>query len=58
MEILITERMKSKGARWQVKLDQHVVSFRSEAEAKAFVSILQARIRAPHPWPEDQRTAG
>ncbi|MFQ6576365.1 hypothetical protein [Pseudomonas sp. UM16] len=34
---------------WQVRLDQHVVSFRSEAEARAFVNTLQTRLQAPHP---------
>nr|NLU59351.1 hypothetical protein [Pseudomonas sp. BIGb0427] len=37
------------GCPWQVQLDQHVVSFRSEAEARAFVNTLQTRLQAPHP---------
>ncbi len=44
MKILIKEVAKSQ---WQVRLDQHVVTFRTEAEAQAFASTLQARILAP-----------
>ncbi|MDD0841763.1 hypothetical protein [Pseudomonas sp. Gutcm_11s] len=39
------------GALWQVCLDQHGVSFRSEAEARSFVNVLRARLQAPHPLP-------
>ncbi len=56
MKILVTELANTKGIRWQVRLDQHVVTFRSEAEAQAFVATLQARLRAPHQLPE--RLAG
>lgn len=45
---------------WQVRLDQHRVSFRSEAEAQQFVARLEARLLAPHvlpDWPA-QRKAG
>lgn len=55
MKILIKEVAKSQ---WQVRLDQHVVTFHTEAEAKAFASTLQARIHAPHQFPEQQRAAG
>ncbi|MGN8274400.1 hypothetical protein ACLEJQ_16535 [Pseudomonas sp. SMV71] len=54
MKILIKEVAKSQ---WQVRLDQHVVTFRSEAEAQAFATTLQARLRAPHPIPEHQQRA-
>ncbi|WP_043307063.1 hypothetical protein [Pseudomonas sp. ML96] len=37
--------------RWQVCMDQHGVSFRSEAEARSFVNVLRARLQAPHPLP-------
>ncbi|HSX71845.1 hypothetical protein [Pseudomonas subflava] len=36
---------------WQVQLDQHGVSFRSEAEARDFVRVLEGRLKAPHPLP-------
>jgi len=37
--------------RWQVQLDGFAVQFRNEAEAREFVSTLQARLNAPHPLP-------
>ena len=40
MKILIKELAKSQ---WQVRLDQHAVTFRSEAEARAFTNTLEAR---------------
>ncbi|WP_460123709.1 hypothetical protein [Pseudomonas sp. H3_G09] len=57
MKILIKEVAKSQ---WQVRLDQHVVTFRSEAEALAFTRTLEARLCAPHgiPEPSQQRAAG
>ncbi|MDH0893445.1 MULTISPECIES: hypothetical protein [unclassified Pseudomonas] len=62
MNILIRQVMTAEGARWQVCLDQQGVSFRSESEARDFVSVLQKRLRAPHPLPwrtaPEVRTAG
>ena len=57
MKILIKEVAKSQ---WQVRLDQHAVTFRSEAEALAFTRILEGRIQAPHQIPvhHPQRAAG
>ena len=57
MNILIKELAKSQ---WQVRLDQHAVTFRSEAEARAFTRTLEARIQAPHQIPilHPQRAAG
>ena len=56
MKILIKELATS---RWQVRLDQHAVTFRSEAEALAFTKTLEARVLAPHQIPgRQQRTAG
>ena len=49
MNIQVSASAKKPGCPWQVQLDQHVVSFRSEAEARAFVNTLQARLQAPHP---------
>lgn len=51
MKVLVSELAKSQGSEWQVRLDQHVVSFRSEAEARAFVNTLESRLRAPHQLP-------
>ncbi|MCY1392866.1 hypothetical protein D3C76_878090 [compost metagenome] len=48
MDILVT----AANGQWQVRMDQHVVKFRSEAEAQRFVATLQARLRAPHPIPQ------
>ena len=46
MDIRIRTLSTAAGLRWQVCLDQHGVSFRSEAEATAFVAKLEARLRA------------
>jgi len=51
MNIQIRQVTTAEGARWQVNLDQHGVSFRSEAEARDFVRVLQDRLKAPHPLP-------
>lgn len=56
MKILIKEVATSQ---WQVRLDQHAVTFRSEAEARAFTRTLEARLLAPHQFPDrQQRAAG
>ncbi|MHC8304046.1 hypothetical protein [Pseudomonas sp. PB3P13] len=55
MKILIKELAKSQ---WQVRLGQHCVTFRSEAEARAFTRTLEARLHAPHQFPDQQRVAG
>lgn len=47
MDIRIRTLSTAAGPRWQVCLDQHGVSFRSEAEATAFVAKLEARLRPP-----------
>lgn len=49
MKIVLNASGRKPGCPWEVRLDQHVVSFRSEAEARAFVNTLQARLQAPHP---------
>ncbi|MFK8333123.1 hypothetical protein M2D63_024240 [Pseudomonas sp. BJa5] len=49
MIIQVSASAQKPGCPWQVRLDQHVVSFRSEAEARAFVNTLQTRLQAPHP---------
>lgn len=45
------------GPHWQVSLGKHQVSFRSEAEAQQFVATLEARVKAPHALPDNQRIA-
>ncbi|WP_191485806.1 hypothetical protein [Pseudomonas sp. FEN] len=57
MKILVKELTRPHGNQWQVRLDQHVVTFRSESEARAFVSTLQTRLQAPHVFPEHQQRA-
>lgn len=52
MKILIKALAKSQ---WQVCLDQKSITFRSEAEARAFADTLQARIQAPHRFPISQQ---
>lgn len=58
MNILIQPLNKAGQTHWQVRLDQHSVSFSSESEARRFVATLEARLRAPHslPW-QQQRNA-
>ncbi|MCL8331901.1 MULTISPECIES: hypothetical protein [Pseudomonas] len=56
MKIVVSASRRNPACPWQVQLDQHVVGFRSEAEARAFVATLETRLRAPHPlkrepWP-------
>jgi hypothetical protein len=51
MNVVIQLVETAKGRCWQVRLDQHSVSFRSEEEARQFVATLQARLQAPHPLP-------
>lgn len=59
MNILIRPLTMTKGTCWQVRMDQHVVSFRTEGEARSFVATLEARLHAPHFLPRvEQRAAG
>ena len=51
MNILIQPRQQGNQHFWQVQLDQHSVSFRTEAQARQFVATLQARLDAPHQLP-------
>lgn len=48
MKVVIQPLNKAAGRCWQVRLDQHSVTFRSEAEARQFVATLEARLQAPH----------
>lgn len=41
--------------RWTVQLGRFAVPFRSEREARQFASRLESRLKAPHPWPRDER---
>ncbi|AZE82086.1 hypothetical protein C4J98_0645 [Pseudomonas orientalis] len=57
MKILI--KALAKKSQWEVRLDQRSIIFHTEAEARAFVHTLQARIQAPHRFPlSQQRAAG
>ncbi|WLH38079.1 hypothetical protein PSH79_12565 [Pseudomonas sp. FP2196] len=59
MNIEISERQAPHG--WVVHLDDWNVNFKHLQAAQDFVSLLQARIDAPHVWPstfgESLRTA-
>lgn len=55
MKIELNALSKPQGRAWQVCLDQHSVTFRSEAEARAFVATLEARLHAPHVLPRESR---
>ncbi|MDZ5604435.1 hypothetical protein SJI00_16820 [Pseudomonas sp. RP23018S] len=60
MRIVVSTSHRNRTCPWQVQLDQHVVSFRSEDEARHFVALLEARLRAPHPltqWPASDASA-
>jgi hypothetical protein len=57
MNILIRPLTMARGNCWQVRMDQHVVSFRSETEARQFVATLEARLRAPHFLPRTEQRA-
>lgn len=57
MKIVVSTSDRNPNCPWQVRLDQHVVSFRSEAEARAFVATLETRLQAPHPLMPDAWTA-
>lgn len=52
MKIVVQPQNQSGERLWQVRLDQHRVSFRSEEEANQFVTKLEARLRAPHVLPD------
>ena len=58
MNIMIQPVKNTEGHSWQVRFANHSVTFRSEAEARQFVSTLQARLQAPHALPTQQRAAG
>ncbi|HBZ95226.1 MAG TPA: hypothetical protein DEO91_16480 [Pseudomonas sp.] len=60
MKIVVQPHNQGGESLWQVRLDQHGVSFRSEEEARQFVARLQARLRAPHTlpdWPAQRRAS-
>jgi len=52
MKIVVQPQNQGSERLWQVRLDQHCVSFRSEEEAHQFVARLEARLRAPHNLPD------
>ncbi|CAE6937859.1 MULTISPECIES: hypothetical protein [Pseudomonas] len=57
MNIAIRTEKKPESSCWQVFVDQQAIPFRSEAEARQFVTTLEARVRAPH-WLPEQKIAG
>mgnify|MGYP006199202229 FL=1 len=59
MDVMIKPVKTAAGRGWQVCLGKQSVTFRSESEARQFVSTLQARLNAPHVLPTlRQRAAG
>ena len=48
MKIIVSASNRNPKCPWQVQLDQHVVGFRSETEARSFAATLQNRLHAPH----------
>lgn len=57
MNIMIQPVKTAAGSGWQVHLGNQNVTFRSEAEARQFVSTLHARVSAPHALPTEQQRA-
>jgi hypothetical protein len=51
MDIQVLPLTSCKGGTWEVRLDRNKVPFRSEADARAFVETLKARLAAPHQLP-------
>ncbi|MHA6492502.1 hypothetical protein ACX0MV_04525 [Pseudomonas borbori] len=59
MRISIQPVLRANVQCWQVHVDKHSVTFRSESEAQQFISTLETRLKAPHPLPlPAQRIAG
>ncbi|HSC83465.1 MAG TPA: hypothetical protein VLC30_07585 [Pseudomonas sp.] len=52
MKISVRTLTTPQGNRWQVNLDQHGVTFRSQEEAQTFVRTLERRLKAPHQLPQ------
>lgn len=42
---------------WQVRMNEHVITFRTERQARAFVATLEARLAAPHVLPPEPDAA-
>ena len=58
MNVMIKPVTTATGPGWQVCFGKQGVTFRSEIEARQFVSTLQTRLRAPHSLPSiEQRQA-
>lgn len=57
MNVMIQPVKTAAGPGWQVCLGKQSVTFRSESEARQFVSTLQARLSAPHELPVAHRWA-
>ena len=57
MNILVRPSSLHKDQPWEVCIDQQAVRFRSEHEARSFVAILEARLKAPHSLPAAEQHA-
>ncbi len=51
MDIQVRPLTSFEGSTWEVRMDRNKVTFRSEAEARAFVELLESRLSAPHHLP-------
>lgn len=57
MNVMTQPVKTATGSGWQVRIGKQSVTFRSEAEARQFVSTLQMRVSAPHVLPTEQQRA-
>ncbi|WP_394237961.1 hypothetical protein [Pseudomonas anguilliseptica] len=57
MNVMIQPVKTAAGPGWQVNFGKQSVTFRSESEARQFVSTLQTRLNAPHRLPFEQQRA-
>lgn len=55
MNVMIKPVNTANDRSWQVRFGKQSVIFRSESEARQFVSTLEARLHAPHTLPIEQR---
>lgn len=56
MQIELQPLTPTQGTYWQVRLNEHFVTFRNEREARHFVDRLEARLAAPHDLPAEADT--
>ncbi|MCQ2030741.1 hypothetical protein EA797_15640 [Stutzerimonas zhaodongensis] len=52
MDIQVRPLTSFEGSNWEVLMGRNKVTFRNEAEARAFVELLESRLSAPHHLPD------